>query len=310
MRGQLAPHLQDFIDSVNQLILQAKNDGVVPTPEMAREKLAALSSLNTSVPDISYSEERMLVTDETSVPVRVYSANPNDSLPVVIYFHGGGHMCGDVELYDPMCRKIALASECHLISVDYRLSPEFPYPAGLEDAKAVVQNYQSVLSPLQSNERVIIAGDSAGGAICASLSMAKANGEELKIDQQVLIYPSLDYTLSQPSIEENGTGYFLEKPRIQWYFDNYFLNNEDRKLASPLFGTINEKIPNTLVVTAGYDPLRDEALAYSKLLQGAGVENQHHQFKHMIHAFMNIEDLVPNECAELFETIGQFIKQG
>ena len=309
MRGQLDPKLNDFIGSVNKAIAQAKEDGVVPSPELAREKLAALAAFNTNIPDISYVMSTTITSPETNIPVTVYSPSPTKALPVIVFFHGGGHMCGDSKLYDPMCRKIAIASSCVVISVDYRLSPENPYPNGLNDAEYVVKHYQQVLSGvLFDQNKLFIAGDSAGGAICTSLTMRQANDDKLTFSKQILIYPSVDYTMSLPSAEENGIGFFLEKTRVQWYFDNYFLNNEDRKMASALFNPIGQNAPETLVVIAGCDPLRDEGLAYADKLKEQGIATKVKVFKNMIHAFMNIEDLVPDECSELFSSIGEFVK--
>lgn len=309
MRGQLSPDLADFIDSVNKAIAQAKQDGVVPSPELAREKLAALSAFNTNIPEITFSELSYIDSPDATIPVRVYSPAPNEKLPVIIFFHGGGHMCGDSKLYEPMCIKMANSANSVVISVDYRLSPEFPYPCGLNDAEFVVKHYESLLTGVQFDaSQLAIAGDSAGGAICTSLTMRQVKYKNLKFNKQILIYPSVDYTMSMPSVKDNGIGFFLEHPRVQWYFDNYFLNNEDRKQASALFNPVDSGSPSSLVIVAGCDPLRDEGLAYAEKLIEQGVQVEVKRFDNMIHAFMNIEDLVPKECAELYQAIGSFIK--
>ena len=308
MRGKLAEHLNGFIDGVNQAIAQAKADGVIPNPELAREKLNSLSAFVTKVPDIAYANRTELNKGEQKIPVKIFSPNPTKDLPVILFFHGGGHMCGDTELYDPMCRKIAINSSSVVISVDYRLSPENPYPAGLDDAELVVKHYQSIMTGVQFDKsRLYIAGDSAGGAICTSLTMRKHKDPDLRFTKQILIYPSVDYTMSSPSYNDNGVGFFLEKARVQWYFDNYFLNDEDRKACSPLFAPIDSDSPETLIIIAGCDPLRDEGLLYADKLKEQGIRVETKEFANMIHAFMNIEDLVPEECSELFTTIGGFV---
>lgn len=310
MRGVLADHLTGFIDGVNQAIAQAKADGIVPSPELAREKLAALSAFVTKVPDIAYAKRTVLEAEGNKIPVKVYSPDTTKALPVIVFFHGGGHMCGDIELYEPMCRKVAISSHSVVISVDYRLSPEFPYPCGLDDAELVVKNYQQVLTGVHFEpEQLYIAGDSAGGAICTSLTMRKEQDSELTFSKQILIYPSVDYTMSCSSYEDNGVGFFLEKGRVQWYFDNYFLNNEDRQACSPLFAPVSANSPETLLIIAGCDPLRDEGIAYGKKLTEQGVRVETKMFENMIHAFMNIEDLVPQECEDLFNTIGGFVNR-
>lgn len=308
MRGELAEHLNGFIDGVNQAIAQAKADGVTPSPELAREKLNSLSAFVTKVPDIAYANRAELRVGEQKIPVKIFSPDPTKDLPVILFFHGGGHMCGDPELYDPMCRKIAINSSSVVISVDYRLSPEYPYPAGLNDAELVVKHFSKVMTDVHFDKsKIYIAGDSAGGAICTSLTMRQYSDPELHFTKQILIYPSVDYTMSSPSYESNGIGYFLEKARVQWYFDNYFLNGEDRKACSPLFAPVSADSPDTLIVIAGCDPLRDEGLRYADKLKEQGIRVETKVFANMIHAFMNIEDLVPDECSELFTTIGEFV---
>lgn len=308
MRGSLDSELKEFIQTVNEAAAEAKANGVVLTPEMARANLEKLSAFVTKWPEVEYIKNKKVEYGGHSVDVRVYSPEPNKQLPVLVYFHGGGHMCGSVDLYDPMCRKFSVNGQCVVISVEYRLAPEHPYPSGLFDAEFVVKHYRSVLEDVSYEESLAIGGDSAGGAICTSLVMRQCSGERLNISKQVLIYPSVDYTGSTESFESNGTGYLLENTRVQWYFNHYFANGEDRQAASPLFNSVNDRAPKTLIVTAGCDPLRDEGLAYAGKLQQAGVEVQHQGFSGMIHAFMNIEDLVPNQCRVLHDTIGAFIK--
>lgn len=308
MRGSLSPLLTEFIKYVNEAISIAKENGVELTPELARVNFEGLAEFVTNVPEISFTDDRAInYSNNQKISVKIYSPEPERPLPVVVYFHGGGHMCGSLKLYDPMCRKISLYGQCVVVNVNYCLAPEHPYPQGLNEAEYIVKHYREVLDGVAHTGELIIAGDSAGGAICTSLTMRQVINTELKFSKQILIYPSVDYTMSLDSIEENGKGYFLEKDRIEWYFDQYFLNQEDRKQASPLYGPINSDSPQTLIIIAGCDPLRDECIHYANKLQDMGVYVEKHIFEHMIHAFMNIEDLVPNECRLLYQLIGQFI---
>ncbi|MEW6983725.1 alpha/beta hydrolase [Colwelliaceae bacterium 6471] len=308
MRGKVSPKLNEFLALVNEQIALAKQENVIFSPQMVRENLDKLAAFTSVSPEIAFVEQRELVIDKQTVSTRIYSPAPNEKLPVLIYFHGGGHMCGSAKLYDPMCRKMAIAGQCVVINVDYRLAPEFPYPAGLTDCKTVLRHYQQLLTNVSYNHQVFIGGDSAGGAICTSLAMQSLSDDTLKIDGQILIYPSVDYTMSRESVQSNGSGFLLESTKVAWYFDHYFQNNENRELASPLYGPINDKLPQTLVITVGCDPLRDEGNEYANALMLAGVKVVHHQFDDMIHAFMNIEDLVPEECQHLYQLIGTFMR--
>ncbi|MFW2366287.1 MAG: alpha/beta hydrolase fold domain-containing protein [Desulforhopalus sp.] len=132
--------------------------------------------------------------------------------------------------------------------------------------------------------------------------------EAVKIHHLVLVYPGLDYTLSYPSVERLSTGYLLEKERIEWYFDNYFKNKERRAEASPLFMEITDSFPETMVITAGYCPLCDEAIAYVEKLKARDIPVQHLHFDGMLHAFLNMENLASNFCKKLYQEVGLFLK--
>lgn len=312
MRGKLSPKLQSFIDAVNIAAAEFKASGAELTPIQARKNLAKLSAFLTQTPTIAAHTDSAVIVNNRNIPVRLFSASTDQALPLVIYFHGGGHMCGDIELYDSMCRKIANAGQCHVLSVEYRLSPEHPYPAGIEDAELVIEHIDQITSTIDFDGQLCIAGDSAGGAICTSILMRRATGQSLstqtKIDKQILIYPSVDYTGSTESFNTNGVGYLLENSRINWYFDHYFMQGTDRREASPLFGPLPRVYPKTLVITADCDPLRDEGELYVTRLMERGIPVEHKQFKGMIHAFMNLEDLVETECQTLYQHIGAFIQ--
>lgn len=309
MRGTVSPLLTEFLTQVNAAIAEAKTQNIQFTPDMVRANLDKLAAFNTQVPDLDISYDTQIQQQQQQVAVRVYSPNRQQALPVIIYYHGGGHMCGSVELYDPMCRKLAIAANAVVISVEYRLAPEFPYPAGIKDCTLALRHYQQALTDVAFQPKVIIAGDSAGGAICTTLSRQSLTDDSLVISQQVLIYPSVDYTMSMPSFEENGQGFLLESSKVAWYFDHYFQRNDDRHAASALFGPFTSQLPTSLVITAGCDPLRDEGKAYADELTKAGVTTRYYCFDEMIHAFINIHDLVPDHCQQLYQLIGDFINQ-
>ena len=222
-------------------------------------------------------------------------------------------MCGSVELYDPISRKLAALCQVIVIAIDYRLAPEHPYPAGINDCELALKNYQQVLQDLPHNNQINIIGDSAGGAICTSLAAMSLSDPNLNIDKQILIYPSVDYTSCQsdnyPSMQQNATGFLLEKAKVEWYFEQYFQtdNQQGFKEASALFKPFNNKLPSSLIFTAGCDPLRDEGQRYAEKLQQAGVKVEHHQFNDMIHAYMLLNDLVKEECNETYQLIRNFI---
>lgn len=317
-RGTASAKLTDFLELANQNIALAKQQNIQYSPQLLRENLNKLAALMSGKPEVSYiADKAWQVKDaqhgDREIGCRVYSPAPSKALPVVLHFHGGGHMCGSVELYDPICRHLASIAQCVVISVEYRLAPEHPYPAGLEDCEYALRHYQSVLTEVQYQQGVSIMGDSAGGALCTSLSQRSLSDNTLNIAKQILVYPSVDYTMASASYQSNGAGFLLETPRVQWYFEQYFQevakDAERVKQASPLHGEFNAKLPSTLIFTAGCDPLRDEGIAYANTLTAAGVQVQHHQFEDMIHAYMLLQDLVSEECLATYRMIAAFLAE-
>lgn len=308
---QLSPHLQPWLDNLNELVTSAKASGFTATPVNVRESLAGLTAtLVSHRPELPWVGDAMVETGDYPVPVRIYDPAPEQEKAVCLFFHGGGHLAGGVSVYDPICRKIAEASGQLVVSPEYRLSPECPYPLGLRDCTNAARHIWAALDNKQRKVRsqLFLAGDSGGGTYAASISALAQDDPTLNIDKQVLIYPSLDYTLAYPSIDENGKGYLLERARIEWYFDQYFQHGEDRRAASPMYMPISDRLPATLMITAGLCPLRDEGIAYAETLKRTGVPCEHRHFGDMIHAYLNLEDLVAEQCAETYQAIGAFLK--
>lgn len=312
MRGLISDKLKKFIDQVNGAAKESKKNGVQLTPSLVRSNLDNLAVFIGEGPELSYVVEKKItnvVVDEYSVIVKVYSPQPEERLPVVVHYHGGGHMCGNITLYDAISRKISKAGHCIVIAVEYRLAPEFPYPLGLEDCQYVLEHYKEVLSEVQFNDQLMTIGDSGGGAICTTLASNNLNNDAVKIDRQILIYPSVDYTMNSASMDENGIGFLLEKEKIRWYFEHYFQAQESTAEVSPLFMPMCNTLPETLIITAGCDPLRDEGIAYKNALINSGVSVKYHSFDGMIHAYMLLDSLIEKECEETYQLIGEFIKQ-
>ena len=309
---KVSPKLAPWLDNFNQQVALLIEAGFKANATNAREGLANLTKgLVTDIPAIAQVQDEVVAGGEYAVPVRIYHPAPEQALPVMIYYHGGGHMAGSVTVYDPICRKLANATQYIVVSVDYRLAPECAYPAGVNDAYHVAKNVWSALDTRQLNyqRRLVVAGDSGGGALVASVTERAQFDASLTIEKQVMIYPSLDYTMSTNGITDNATGYLLQTAKIGWYFDNYFQHAENRYLASPLFGQFTTKLPTTLMITAEFCPLRDEGILYCDKAQSAGVEVEHLHFDDMIHTFINMEDLVKEECQQVYAAIADFLNK-
>lgn len=298
--------LQTWLKSFNDALSQAKQLGIPPTPEMARLGLTTITQQFVTA-EVEISQVIDAHINGTSIPCRIYHPAPDTALPVLIFFHGGGHMCGSIEVYDPISRRLAHFSQHIVVTIDYRLAPEHPYPKGLVDCimslEEIVHTLEKLTVPFQQN--ISIAGDSAGGALATSLAQRHPE----MINQLVLIYPSLDYTFSSDSLVDFREGYILETAKMQWYFDQYFQPGEDRREASPLFSALPSNHPATMLITAGFDPIQDEGKRYFERLQLLGIPSVHHHFENMTHAYLNLEDLAPSDCEQTYRYIDSFLNQ-
>ncbi|MCB1773849.1 MAG: alpha/beta hydrolase [Gammaproteobacteria bacterium] len=305
----MPPAMRQWLDAANEMALAMREAGETRTPAMARESLDLLTRTFVTRPEeVARVFDAGVAGDAHVVPVRVYHPRPDTVLPVMVFVHGGGHVAGSVDTYDPIARRLANAVAHVVVSVDYRLAPEHPFPAGLDDVLAVVRGVDALLTAhdCAHTARLALVGDSGGGALCATVSHRLHAETAVTVHSQALIYPSLDYTLSMPSIRRLGTGHLLEQERIAWYFGHYFQSGEDRREQSPLFMPVG-RMPRTLVLTAEYCPLRDEDEAYVRRLQAAGADAHLVDYAGMIHAFVNLEDLAPTHCARLYADIGRFL---
>ncbi len=303
----LHPAFRAYLDELNPLIAQAVAAGFQPTAESARAALASLNEFAAPPVPIRQIEDRVV----DGVPVRVYIPTPGLAQDVIYFIHGGGHMAGDLDVYDSQARHLAAAARMVVVSVDYPRSPEAPYPQGLEQTYRVLTALPTALPDVATTGRVHGYADSGGAAKLASISQRVARGEWTSpIDRQVLLYPSLDYTMSGESLTTFGTGYFLSAERTRWYFDQYFPEGTDRAHASPLFGPFSSEMPATLVIAAEYDPLLSEAVAYAQRAAAAGAPVHLVQADAMIHAFAFFETKIPEDIERTYRIAAAFLRDG
>lgn len=225
------------------------------------------------------------------VPVRVYRPEAPEADPrpaPVAFFHGGGWAIGSIDTHDASCRQLCRRSGAVVMSVGYRLAPEHPYPAALDDCVAATRWLAGAAVGLGADPaRLVVAGDSAGGNLAASVCLAAAGGALPRPAAQVLIYPATDLTLRQASIDANGSGYLLTRHAMGWFTRSYLGGHDPTDpLVSPLFAPELAGLPPALVVTAGFDPLVDEGRAYARRLADAGVAVRELHFPALIHGFM------------------------
>ena len=235
-------------------------------------------------------EDRTIPGPAGEIPVRIYTPRdaPGGPLPAIVWFHGGGWVIGNLDSADYACRMVTNASGCKLISVDYRLAPEHKFPAAADDCFAATQWVAANAASIGvDGARIAVGGDSAGGNLAAVVSqLAKVAGGPT-ILYQVLIYPVTDHGVDTASYADNAEGYLLTRDSMVWFWGHY-LNSEadgaDLK-ASPLRAADLAGLPPALVVTAEFDPLRDEGEAYAKRLKEAGVPVTQIRYEGQIHGF-------------------------
>ena len=241
------------------------------------------------------------------VPARVYRPDGGGPFPTTVYLHGGGFVIGDLDTHDQLCRRICCDAETVVVSVAYRLAPEHPFPAGVDDALAATQWVADHLEGLGGNGVLGIGGDSAGGNLAAVVAQAIPE----RIGAQLLLYPAVDMLGDYPSRQENARGFFLELEMMEWFFTHYttdveHVDPQDARL-SPLHGKL-EGQPPAVVVTAEFDPLRDEAEVYADRLAAAGVHVDKIRYDGLIHGFADMAAVSPGAEAALAETIALFSK--
>lgn len=246
---------------------------------------------------IGRSEDMTAPGPAEPIPVRVYTPmGAGNVVPALVYFHGGGFVIGNRDTHDALCRQLANESGFRVVSVDYRLAPEHPFPAAVEDAFAAVQWVEAKAAELGIDPNSIaVGGDSAGGNLAAVVcQLAKAKGSPA-ISFQLLIYPTTQARADTPSMKSFSQGYLLEKQSMDWFFDCYIPKGTDLSdpRLSPLLAADLSGLPRAYVVTAGFDPLKDEGRAYADKLNRAGVAAVHADYPDMIHGFFNMSGVLP-----------------
>jgi acetyl esterase len=248
-----------------------------------------------------------LVTDGHSpggVPVRIFE--PLERRPaVVIYLHGGGWVVGNVETHDPLGRRVANATGARVVSVDYRLAPEHPFPAPLDDAEDVLR----WVADENPGLRIGVAGDSAGASLAAGLAV-RARDRQIPLAAQLLFYPATDPAMTSPSITENGSGYFLTQADMAWFYQQHLPDGHQNAAEADLAHADVAGVAPAVVATAEFDPLRDDGAAYADRLRGAGVPVDYLPGPGLIHgfaAFGGVVDAAEADVAAALEAFSRFL---
>ncbi len=234
-------------------------------------------------------EDRSVPGPGGDVPVRVYWPNDETGLPVLVWFHGGGWTIGNLETADRTCRALANAVGCIVVSVDYRLGPEHRFPAAVDDCLAAGQWVRDHAAELGGDPaRVAIGGDSAGGNLTAVVTL-----HDPGFVFQLLVYPAVEVEYESPSMLENGSGYFLTLDALRWFYGHYLGDADPGQWqVSPLLAPDCAGLPPALVITAEFDPLRDQGMSYAKRLADAGVPVDARVYDGVFHGFFGMQDAI------------------
>lgn len=250
------------------------------------------------------------------VPVRVYlpREKETDGLPVMLFFHGGGWVTESIDNYERICARMAVATNHIVVSVGYRLAPEYKFPVGLEDCYAVAKElYTGKIAGIDP-EQITVIGDSAGGNLAAALSLLARDRGEFLPKRQILIYPALygDYSDASPypSVRENGSDYLLTSGKMRDYIELYASSEKDKKnpYFAPLLAEDYKNQPKTLILTAEFDPLRDEGEDYGRKLSEAGNEVEIHRISDALHGYFAL-GIKYYHVKESFELINEFLRR-
>jgi acetyl esterase len=280
-----------LLPEVQQLLAALDAAGLPPFEHMtvpqAREAAKGFIDLQGEPEEIA-TEDRTIPGPAGDIPVRVYTPAGDGPKPVILYFHGGGWVIGDLDVCDNPVRRIANTTGAVVVSVDYRLAPEHFYPAAFDDSYAATVWVAEHAAELGGDpERIATCGDSAGGNLAAAIAIAARDRQGPRLAAQLLLYPVTDFDFTTGSYEENGEGYLLTRGSMQWFWAHYLGPQELGKdpFACPARADNLVGLPPAFIATAEFDPLRDEGEAYAANLRTAGVDVTAKRYDGMVHGF-------------------------
>ncbi len=283
----LAPEVRRLLDKLEKLHPPVITLPVEEARQLREVVYSELWGEREAVADVS---DRFIPGPAGPIQVRVYRPVASSPLPVLVYFHGGGWVTCSIDSYDGLCRALANGVNCIVVSVNYHLAPEYKFPTATEDAYAATAWVARHAQELGGDStRIAIGGDSCGGNLTAVVALMAREHRSPPLVFQMLLYPCTDYEFERPSCLENGLGYYLTLDAMRWFWMHYLNSSADaaHPHASPLRALDLSNLPPALVITAEFDPLRDQGEAYAMRLLSANVPVTYRCYDGMIHCFLS-----------------------
>ena len=304
------PQVAEYLEEVAKVDIPSFEE---MTPELIRSTLTPSPEPHLPAQKI---ENLKLAINSAEIPIRIYTpANRQDvsvsKSPALVYFHGGGWVMGTLDAYDGLCQDLAGTSGCKIISVDYRMAPEYPYPIPFEDAYAATEWISNNAHDFEIDQaRIAVGGDSAGGNLATAVALKARQSTSLSLAYQMLVYPVTNYQFDTESYLKYGTNYFLTKRAMEWFWDQYLPDESAGRefYASPLRCKDLSGLPDAMVITAGYDPLYSEAVQYVEQMRQSGNHVEHINYEDMIHGFFRRSDLY-DRAFEAVQLAGQKLNE-
>jgi acetyl esterase/lipase len=300
----LDPQAQQVLEQIAALGLPPNH---LVSPSQARINMK--SRPRAAGPEVTRVEDRLIPGLGVDIPVRIYTPTGSGPFPILVWFHGGGWVVGDLETADPTARHLTVGAKCVVISVDYRLAPETKFPGAVDDCyAATVWAAQQATRINGDPSKIAVGGDSSGGNLAAAVALMARDRGGLSLAFQLLVYPVTARDFDMLSYRHNAEGYGLTLDAMRWYWDLYLQHPDDASnpYAAPLVAENLKGLPPALVITAECDPLRDEGEAFAKRLQAAGVPTTYSLYDGMIHGFFGMtavldkgKQAVAEACAAL-----------